>query len=53
MSDMTSAYLGAEQIDIISGIVFDAKSGAKKLSNFVPAINWPTSTIEALFWWQL
>ena len=49
MTDMTSGYLSAKQIDVMSGIVFNVMSGVKKLSNFVPAITCPTSANQPSF----
>ena len=46
MPDMASGYPSTVQIDAMSGIVFDAMSGVKKLTDFVPAITCITSTNE-------
>jgi len=46
MSDMVSRYPSSEQIDAMSGIVFYAMSGVKKLLNFIPVVNCPTSAFE-------
>jgi len=46
MKDKASGYPSTEQIDAISGIVFDAILGIKKQPNFVPAITYPTSANE-------
>jgi len=47
--DMASGYPSSEQIDAMSGIVFDAMSGVKNLVKFIPAINCTTSANESSF----
>ena len=49
MPDMESCYPSTELLDAMSGIVFDAMSGVKKLKNFMQSINYPTSANESSF----